>query len=84
MIIPDKKKAATVIVAHMMDPHHPEEEENGEDEECSALGHEVIQALAAKDPMAVYEALKAVFLKVDSEPHLEGEHEEEEEEEEEY
>ena len=83
MIIPDRKKAATIIVSHMMDPHHPEEEheeaEEGHDEECSALGHEVLEALASKDPMAVYDALKAVFLKVDSEPHVEGEHEEEEE-----
>lgn len=83
MIIPDKKKAATIIVAHMHDPHRPESDEHESDEEeCSALGQEVLQALAEKDPMALYSALRAVFMKVDSEPHVEGEHEGEEEEEE--
>lgn len=79
MIIPDKKKAATIIVAQMNDPHRAEPEESSDDEECEALGQEVMDALNAKDGMGLYNALKAVFLKVDSEPHAEGEHEEEEE-----
>lgn len=82
MIIPDKKKAATVIIAQMHDPQRREEkEEDGDEEECAALGQEVLDALASKDGMAVYEALAAVFHKADAEPHVEGEHEEEEEEE---
>lgn len=85
MIIPDRKKAATIIISHMMDPLRQEEkpEEKSYDEECDALGKELIDALASKDAMAVYDAIKAISLKVDSEPHKEGEHEDEEEEEEE-
>lgn len=85
MIIPDRKKAATIIISHMMDPQmrekEHEKEEKSEDEECDALGKELIDALASKDAMAVYDAVKAIFLKADSEPHKEGEHEDEEEEE---
>lgn len=87
MIIPDRKKAATIIISHMMDPQMREKEpkeEKSRDEECDALGSELIDALASKDAMAVYDAVKAIFLKADSEPHVEGEHEGEEEEEEEY
>jgi len=88
MIIPDRKKAATIIISHMMDPQMREkegrEEEKSDQEECDALGKELIDALASKDAMAVYDAVKAIFLKADSEPHVEGEHEGEEEEEEEY
>jgi len=84
MIIPDKKKAATVIVAQMHSPNlEIEEEEEGSDqEECSALGQELLDAVGAKDAMGVYNALRAIFQKVDSEPHVEGEHEEDEGEEE--
>jgi len=79
MIIPDKKKAATVIVAQMHSPNlEIEEEEGSEDEECSALGQELLEAVGAKDAMGVYNALRAIFQKVDSEPHVEGEHEEDE------
>lgn len=84
MIIPDKKKAATVIIAQMHNPslEIEEEEENDDEEECSALGEELLAAVSAKDPMGVYNALRAIFQKVDSEPHVEGEHEEDEGEEE--
>ena len=83
MIIPDRKKAATIIISHMMDPQMREEKpEKSYDEECDALGKELIDALASKDAMGVYDAVKAIFLKADSEPHVEGEHEGEEEEEE--
>jgi hypothetical protein len=79
-IITDPKKAATVIVSQFHAyPHGGEEHEEGEDDEsgeCEALGREVLDAFASKDAMAVYNALKAVFLKVDSEPHEEGEHDE--------
>ena len=80
MIIQDPKKAASVIVSHFhaypqSDEH--EGEESDESGECEALGREFLDAMNAKDPMAVYNSLKAIFLKVDSEPHEEGEHEEE-------
>lgn len=86
MIIPDRKKAATIIISHMMDPQKREKEpkeEKSYDEECDALGKELLDAIDSKDAMGVYDALKAIFLKVDGEPHKEGEHEDEEEEEEE-
>lgn len=86
MIIPDRKKAATIIISHMMDPQMREKEHKEEksyDEECDALGKELLDAIDSKDAMGVYDALKAIFLKVDGEPHKEGEHENEEEEEEE-
>jgi hypothetical protein len=80
MIIPDKKKAATIIISQMHGyPKEEESEEGGSDEaECEALGKELLSALAAKDGMAAYDAIKAIFLKVDAEPHEEYEEEEEE------
>lgn len=81
MIIPDKKKAATIIISQMHG--YPESgEEKGEasddESECEALGRELLDALAAKDGMAAYDAVKAIFMKADSEPHEEYEDEEEE------
>jgi hypothetical protein len=79
MIIPDKKKAATIIISQMHG--YPEDKESDEGEsveaECEALGKELLDALAAKDGMAAYDAVKAIFLKVDAEPHEEYEEEEE-------
>ena len=82
MIIPDKKKAATVIVSMMgKGPDEPEEKEEGnDDEECHALGQDLLDAMSGKDAMGAYNALKAIFLKIDSEPHEEYQEEEEEEE----
>jgi hypothetical protein len=83
MIIPDKKKAATVIVSMMHGKGEEPEDEGGSDrEECEALGQDLLDAVAAKDGMGAYNALRAIFLKVDAEPHEEYESEEEEEEEE--
>ena len=78
MIIPDKKKAATIIISQMHGyPSESEEgEEEGEGAECEALGRELLDALASKDAMAAYDAIRAIFLKVDAEPHAEYEHEE--------
>lgn len=83
MIIPDKKKAATVIVSMMGKGPDEEEKETkgGEDEECHALGQDLLDAISGKDAMGAYNALKAIFLKVDLEPHEEYEDEEEDEEE---
>lgn len=80
MIIPDKKKAATIIISQMHGYPDEEKSEQSDDEgsECEALGQELLDALAAKDAMAAYDAVKAIFLKVDSEPHEEYEDEEEE------
>jgi hypothetical protein len=84
MIIPDKKKAATIIISQMHGyPDHASEEkaeQPADDDECEALGQELLDALAAKNAMAAYDAVKAIFLKVDSEPHEEYEEEEEGEE----
>lgn len=80
MIIPDKKKAATIIISQMhgYPEHEMEGEEEGSDEaECEALGKELIDALASKDGMAVYDAIKAIFLKADAEPHEEYDHDDE-------
>ena len=79
MIIPDKKKAATIIISQMAGyPEHEEEGGEGSDEaECEALGKELIDALASKDGMAVYDAIKAIFLKADAEPHEEYDHDDE-------
>lgn len=83
MIIPDKKKAATIIISQMHGyPDHGDEEkaEQPEDDaECEALGRELLDALAAKDGMAAYDAVKAIFMKADAEPHEEYEEEEGEE-----
>jgi len=79
MIIPDKKKAATIIISQMHGFPEEKESEGGSDEaECEALGKELLDALAAKDGMAAYDAVKAIFMKVDAEPHEEY-HEDEEE-----
>jgi hypothetical protein len=82
MIIPDKKKAATVIVEmmHGQDLKTPESEGSDRDE-CEALGQDLLDAISGKDAMGAYNALKAIFMKVDAEPHEEYEGEEEEEEE---
>jgi hypothetical protein len=81
MIIPDKKKAATIIISQMHGyPDEEKAEQPADDDECEALGRELLDALAAKDAMAAYDAVKAIFLKVDSEPHEEYEEEEEGEE----
>jgi len=78
MIIPDKKKAATVIISQMHGyPDEETEEQPADDAECEALGQEVLDAIASKDAMALYDAVKAIFLKVDAEPHEEYEEEEE-------
>lgn len=81
MIIPDRKKAATIIISQMHGYPKEEESEEGESEEgeCEALGRELLDALAAKDAMAAYDAVKAIFMKVDAEPHEEYSEEEEEE-----
>ena len=86
MIIPDKKKAATVIVSmmHGQDLKTPDSEEGGDHEECVALGQDLLDAMSGKDAMGAYNAIRAIFLKVDLEPHEEYGEEEEEEEEEEY
>jgi hypothetical protein len=81
MIIPDRKKAATVIVSMMGKDGKEEPEESSSDhEECSALGQDLLDAISGKDAMGAYNALRAIFLKVDAEPHEEYEEEEEEEE----
>lgn len=81
MIIPDKKKAATIIISQMHGyPDHGEEEaaeQPADDAECKALGSELLDAIASKDAMTVYDAVKAIFLKVDAEPHEEYQEEEE-------
>lgn len=78
MIIPDKKKAATIIISQMHGyPDEEKAEQSEGDAECEALGQEVLDALASKDAMALYDAVKAIFLKVDAEPHEEYEEEEE-------
>ena len=60
-------------------PDEPEEkEEGGDDEECYALGQDLLDAMSGKDAMGAYNALKAIFLKIDSEPHEEYQEEEEE------
>ena len=81
MIIPDKKKAATIIISQMHGyPESSEEKgESSDDDECEALGRELLDALAAKDGMAAYDAVKAIFMKADAEPHEEYEEEEGEE-----
>lgn len=81
MIIPDKKKAATIIIEtmHGQDQKKPELE-SGDEEECTALGQDLLDAISGKDAMGAYNALKAIFMKVDAEPHEEYEEEEEEEE----
>lgn len=79
MIIPDKKKAATIIISQMAGyPEESDEDGEGSDEaECEALGSELLDAIASKDPMAAYDAIKAIFLKVDVEPHAEYDHDDE-------
>ena len=77
MIIPDKKKAATIIISQMHGyPDEEKAEQPADDAECEALGQEVLDAIASKDAMALYDAVKAIFLKVDAEPHEEYEEEE--------
>jgi hypothetical protein len=83
MIIPDKKKAATVIVSMMHGQDLKTEDEGSSDrDECEALGQDLLDAVAGKDAMGAYNALRAIFFKVDAEPHEEYKPEEEEEEEE--
>ena len=81
MIIPDKKKAATIIISQMHGyPESSEEKgESSDDDGCEALGRELLDALSAKDGMAAYDAVKAIFMKADAEPHEEYEEEESEE-----
>lgn len=80
MIIPDRKKAATVIISMMGKDGKEEPEESSDDQECSALGQDLLDAISGKDAMGAYNALRAIFLKVDAEPHEEYDEEEEEEE----
>lgn len=80
MIIPDKKKAATIIISQMAgypEEHEAEDGEGSDEAECEALGQELLDALASKDGMAAYDAIKAIFLKVDAEPHAEYDYDEE-------
>lgn len=81
MIIPDKKKAATIIIEtmHGQDLKTPEPEVSDRDE-CEALGQDLLDAISGKDAMGAYNALRAIFLKVDVEPHEEYAEEEEEDE----
>ena len=82
MIIPDRKKAATIIVSMMGKNGGEEKEESSESsdsEGCESLGQDLLDAISGKDAMGAYNALRAIFLKVDAEPHEEYEEEEEEE-----
>lgn len=83
MIIPDRKKAATIIVSMMGKGGGEEEKEESpeasDSEACESLGQDLLDAISGKDAMGAYKALRAIFLKVDAEPHEEYEEEEEEE-----
>lgn len=54
---------------------------SGEDEEpdeLAMIAQELIEAVHARNPKEVVEALRAAFMCLDSEPHVEGPHESEE------
>lgn len=70
MMLFDRKKALNQILGepkkHMA--------EGGEVSSLQACVEELINAIHEKDVPSATEALKTVFLELDSEPHEEGEH----------
>lgn len=75
----DPKKIAIAIMAKQK-PDMADEPAAApdHDEDVMTAAHELIEAVHAKDPHAVADALKAAFYACDAEPHEEGPHMDEE------
>lgn len=72
--------AAPAIITRKSDEESPEHEamESEHDEMLEVVAQELIASIHRKDEEGVVECLRAAFLLLDSEPHVEGEHLEEE------
>ena len=70
------------VIIRKSDEESPEHEamESEHDEMLEVVAQELISSIFKKDEEGVVECLRAAFLLLDSEPHVEGEHLEEEEE----
>lgn len=70
----DRKKMVSAILG----PHPGEAKEDEGPDALHGVAQELIEALHARNPGEVLDALRAIFEALDAEPHEEGPHEGEE------